>query len=73
MKLSKKAIKLLKNRALMLKVAIALDFSEQWVLILIKRNNTNGPLTTVTCVQTIVRESGLSQDEILEGESVGVE
>jgi len=70
MKLSKKAIKLLKNRPLMLKVAIALDFSEQWILILIKRNGNNGPLTTIKALQTIQTETGLSQGEILEAETI---
>jgi hypothetical protein len=72
MKLSKKAIKFLKNdRMLMLKVALALDFSEQWILVLIKRNGNNGPLTTIKAVQTIQEETGLNQAEILEDESVG--
>lgn len=71
MKLSKKAIKLLKNRPLMLKVAIALDFSEQWILILIKKNGNNGPLTTIKALTTIQEETGLTQVEILEDESIG--
>lgn len=70
MKLSKKAIKCIKNRPLMLKVALALNFSEQWMMVLIKRNNDNSPLTTVVAVQIIQAETGLSQAEILEGEAI---
>jgi|GEM_PF-6906837 len=69
MKLSKRAIKLLKNRVVMLKVAIALNFSEQWILVLIKRNGSNGPLTTMKAIQTIQAETGLTQAEILEDDA----
>lgn len=71
MKLSKKALKFLKDRNLMLKVAIALDYTEQWMLVLIKRNYPNGPLTTIKALQIIQTETGLTQAEVLEEESIG--
>lgn len=52
----------------MLKVAIALNFSEQWIVRLIKDNKDNGPLTTVAALRTLQEETGLSQEDILEEE-----
>ena len=49
--------------------AIALNFSEQWILVLIKRNGMNGPLTTIKAIQTIQAETGLTQAEILEDDA----
>jgi hypothetical protein len=71
MKLSKKAIKKLKERELMLKVALALGFSEQWTVRLIDMNKQNGPLTTIKTIEVLKMETGLNQEEILEDEPIG--
>lgn len=67
MKLSKRALKIIKEkRLLMMSIAISLGYTEQWMLVLLKRNHDNSPLTTVKAVQIIQSETGLNQDEILE-------
>lgn len=67
MKLTKRAIKKLTKQT-RLKLAIAMDFSEQWINRLVDQNKDNGPLTTITAMQIIMKETGLTQEEILEAE-----
>jgi hypothetical protein len=70
MKLSKKAIRKI-NKQTTLKLAIALGFTELWVSRLVKKNKSNGPLTTPSALQVIREETGLTDQEILEeGEPV---
>lgn len=69
MKLTKRAIKKLSKQA-RLKLALSMDFSEQWINRLVEHNKDNGPLTTVTAMQIIMQETGLTQDEILEPAAV---
>lgn len=71
MKLSKKALKGLKNQALRLKLALALGFSEQWIVRVIDANKPNGPLTTAAALLVLREELGLSDREILDDVSVG--
>lgn len=66
MKLTNKAKEAITNRASVLKLALALDFSELWIDKLIEANKNNGPLTTAKALQIIQEETGLTQDDILE-------
>lgn len=68
MKLSKKALKGIKNQPSRLKLALALGFSEQWINRLIRANKSNGPLITVKSMQVIREETGLTDSEILQEE-----
>lgn len=69
MKLSKKAIKRIKRETRQ-KLAIALGFSEYWVGRLVKNNKKNGPLTTPGALDVLKKETGLTDDEILEQEAI---
>lgn len=66
MKLSKKAIRAIKNNGIPLKLALALGFSEQWVIRVIEGNKINGPLTTYVAMKVIREETGLTDSEILD-------
>ena len=68
MKLTKKAIRRIKDSGISLKLALALNFSEQWVLKLIEANKPNGPLTTIGVLRVIREETGLPDSELLEEE-----
>lgn len=67
MKLSKKAIKKLDKKAV-LKLALALGFTELWVSRLLKRNKLNGPLTTPSALTVIREATGLEDKDLLEAE-----
>ena len=68
MKLSKKALKGIKNRQTRLKLALGMSLSEQWINKMIEANKQNGPLTTAKALQVIREETGLADNEILEEE-----
>lgn len=69
MKLNNKAIEtLIADRAIRQKLGLELDFTEVWIDKLIEKNKENGPLTTVKALQVIEKETGLSQEQILEAE-----
>jgi hypothetical protein len=70
MKLTRKAIKGIKDQGARLKLALALGFSEQWIVRVINANKPNGPLTTATALKVIRLETGLTDAEILEDEKV---
>lgn len=70
MKLTAKAIAAISNRPVILALALALGFTEVWIVKLIEANKENGPLTTAKALQVIKAESGLSDSEILESEPV---
>lgn len=65
MKLSKKAIKKIDKKAV-LKLALALGFTELWVSRLIKRNKLNGPLTTPSALAVLREETGFEDKDLLE-------
>lgn len=65
MKLSKKAIRKI-NKQTMLKLAIALGFTELWVSRLVKKNKANGPLTTPSALNVLREELGMEDKELLE-------
>lgn len=65
MKLTKQAISRI-DRAAILQLCLALDFSELWVTKLVEQNKDNGPLTTAKAVQVIQEKTGLSDSEVLE-------
>lgn len=68
MKLTRKAIKGIKEQGTRLKLALALGFSEQWIIKVIDANKSNGPLTTALALKVIREETGLTDSEILEEE-----
>lgn len=68
MKLTRKAIKGIKDQAPRLKLALALGFSEQWIIRVIGANKPNGPLTTAVALKVIREITGLKDTEILEEE-----
>lgn len=68
MRLSEKTISAINNKTFHSKLALALDFTDTWVRVLIAKNKENGPLTTIKAIQLIQEETGLSHEEILEVE-----
>lgn len=67
MKLTQKAIdKLKESRELRLKLALELSFTELWINKLIDKNDSNGPLTTVTSIGILRDNGGMKESEILE-------
>lgn len=66
MKLTEKAIAAISTREIVLKLALALGFTEVWIHRLIQKNKENGDLTTAAALKVISEETGLSQVEILE-------
>lgn len=65
MKLSKKALKKIDAADTRLKLALAMGFSETWIRKCIKKNKENGPLTTISALRIIQRETGLNESEVL--------
>jgi hypothetical protein len=72
MKLSNTAIERISNRKVLLSLALALDFSEQWMRRVVSNNKDNGPLTTAKAMGIIREETGLTDSEILEEEEAVV-
>ena len=72
MKLSKNALLKINNTMTRLHIAIALGFSEQWVINLIKNNKENSPLTTALALSIIRKETGLNDNEMLDVEAIEV-
>lgn len=70
MKLSKKALKGIRDQSTRLKLALALKFSQQWIDRVANANKANGPLTTASALKVIREETGLTDSEILEQEAV---
>lgn len=66
MVLTKKAIQATNQQEVRLKLALALGFTEQWIMKVIAKNKENGPLTTATALMVIREETGLCDNEILE-------
>lgn len=70
MKLTKQAIESLDAREKRLQLALKLGFTEVWIDRLITKNKPNGPLVTVTALNVIREQTGLTDSEILEEESI---
>lgn len=68
--LTKKTIKKINELKPRLSIALALGFSEQWVVRLIDMNKENGPLTTVKALQVIREQTGFKDSEILEEQKI---
>lgn len=68
MKLSERAISAINNRATILKLALALDFTELWINKLIAANKQDAALTNASALKVIREETGLTDQEILEEE-----
>jgi hypothetical protein len=65
MKLTKKALKKLTGQRTLSRLALALETSEMSIRRYIKSNHPN--LTRASALQVIREETGLSDDQILEG------
>lgn len=68
--LTKKAIKKINVLKTRLLLALAMDFTEQWIIKLLDANKENGPLTTAMALKVIKEQTGLKDSEILEEEPV---
>lgn len=66
MKLTEKAKEAINTKPGRLAIMQTMGFTEQWTSKVIKANKMNGPLTTMAVIKVIEKETGLSQDEILE-------
>lgn len=66
MKLTTKAIEAITPRSAVLALALALGFTEVWIVKLIAANKPDGPLTTATALNVIREETGLLDTEMLE-------
>jgi hypothetical protein len=72
MKLSKTVLEIIGNtktreaKAIRTTLALALNFTERWVLKSIHDNKENGPLTLTKSIQILTKCTGLSQSEIIE-------
>lgn len=69
MKLSERAITAINTRPIILKLALALDFTELWINKLIAANKEDAALTSATAMKVIRMETGLTDSEILEEEA----
>ncbi|HUR65488.1 MAG TPA: hypothetical protein VMZ03_03990 [Chitinophagaceae bacterium] len=72
MKLTQKALDAINNRAVILAIALGLDFSELWVNKLIEANKENSALTTAKALLIIKKETGLTDEDILEAEQINL-
>lgn len=68
MKLSERAITAINTRPVILKLALALDFTELWINKLIAANKEDAALTSASAMKVIREETGLTDSEILEEE-----
>lgn len=50
-----------------IKLAVALECTEQWIIKLIAANKPNGPLTTYAALKVIREDSGLTDESLLMG------
>lgn len=64
--LTKAAIEKINTPKIRVALAMAMNFTEQWIIKSIEANKENGPLTTAKALQVIQQETGLSQEDILE-------
>lgn len=70
MKLSERAITEINKRPIILRLALALDFTELWINKLIAANKENAALTNAMALKVIREETGLTDSEILEEEKL---
>lgn len=68
--LTAKALTQIDQKRIRLRLAMALDCTEQWIIKLIAANKPNGPLTTEAALRVAEKETGLSRKQILESEPV---
>jgi hypothetical protein len=59
------SVKTREAKAVRTTLALALNFTERWVLKCLQENKDNGPLTLTKSVQILEKCTGLSSDEIL--------
>jgi hypothetical protein len=66
MKITKRALEKINTVSGRIKLAGALNCTEQWIIKLIAANKNNGPLTTASALVVFRAETKLSDDQILE-------
>lgn len=66
MKLTQKAIELVKDQKIRAQLILALKVTDQTIMRWIKDNQDNGTLTTMAAMDVIRRNTGLGDSEILE-------
>lgn len=70
MRLTQTALQKIKEPRIRMRIAVALGITDQAVIKLIKRNSDN--LTKIAAIEVIREETGFSDGDILEMESIGV-
>ena len=70
MKLTKRALAANKDKKDRRELQETLDCTEQTIIRYIQKNEPNGPLTTAGALQTIRIETGLTDKQILEVETI---
>lgn len=70
MKLKKKALDLINTPRGRSLLALGLGHTEQWIIQLLKRNESNGTLTTMAAINIIKEQTKLSEKDILDQEAV---
>jgi hypothetical protein len=70
MKIRKKVLNKINTPEKRTRIALSLGQGEQSVAVMCRRNTVNGPLTKAAALKAIREITGLTDDEILEGESV---
>lgn len=68
--LTEQALRLINVQNIRLLLAIELGYTEAWIITLIDKNKRNSPLTTASALKVIKQETGLSEEEILEEETI---
>lgn len=72
MKLKKKALAAINTPKIRSTLALGLGHTEQWIIQLMKKNDSNGTLTTMAAIDIIKRETKLSEQDILDREPAKV-
>jgi hypothetical protein len=62
--------KVIDDKHIRLKLAVALNFTSGWILTRAYQNKPNGPLTTYAAIEVLQQELGMSKEEILQEASV---
>lgn len=70
MKLTKRALAAIKDSKVRRELQVTLDCTEQTIIRYIQKNEPNGPLTTAGALQTIKKETGLTDKQILDAEPI---
>lgn len=72
MRLKEKALQAIDQTKIRLRLALALECTEQWIIKAIATNKDNGPLTKASALRVIREETGFSDKQILDDTPVVV-